>query len=97
MIPIKLMPEFMCDPIWYDGGPEVGPISPFDLPISRSLAQAVSDWDNKYQKTYNDSYPPDSGFSSPENEEAFYREGETLVEKLQEELGANYRVRTDFT
>ena len=96
MIHVKLMPEFMCDPIWHDGGSEMGPISPFDLPISRSLAQAVSDWDKKYQETYNDSYPPDSGFSSLENEEAFYREGETLVGKLQKELGDNYRVRQHF-
>lgn len=97
MISIKLMPEFMCDPIWHDDGAAVGPISPFDLPISHLLAQAVSDWDKRYQETYSDIYPPDSSFTSPEEEERFYHDGEMLVKKLQDELGDNYRVRQHFS
>ena len=96
MIAIKLMPEFMCDPLWQDLGTGSAPINPFNLPISRPLAQAISDWGENFQATYDEGYPPDSSFNSPEEEDQFYKKGLALANQLQIELGEEYQVRTRF-
>lgn len=58
------------------------------LAISDSLKEAIQAWNDRYQSTY----PPDSGFESPDAEAAHFRYGAELAVRLQTELGEAYSV-----
>ena len=72
-----------------------GNIDPYSLPISKSLAEELLEWANKYDKTLNIEEPLNSGFENFENiekENIFKYEGEKLFKKLKLELGDQYTV-----
>lgn len=70
----------------------MGHVSIDDLPLSQKLKHKITAWDVAYQATFNSDYPPDSGFDSPEVEHRHKAEGKRLAEKMQLELGREYRV-----
>ena len=92
---IKLMPDYGCFPIWGMEDDNFGNIDPYSLPISKSLAEELLEWANKYDKTLNIEEPLNSGFENFENiekENIFKYEGEKLFKKLKLELGDQYTV-----
>ena len=92
---IKLMPDYGCFPIWGMEDDNFGNIDPYSLPISKSLAEELLEWANKYDKTLNIEEPLNSGFENFENiekENIFKYEGEKLFNKLKLELGDQYTV-----
>lgn len=92
---IKLANEFKCYPIWHvPNGPddEFGPIDPHTLPISKKLLDAILKWDELFQNTYIEEYPPDSGFKDPAQAMSFIREGDRIFETLRKELVGKYRI-----
>lgn len=90
---LKLMCDYHCSPLWeYGGGDLVGNPDPNDLPLSDELKSALHAWAASFDRTLNDDYPPDSGFASPEDEDAFEAEGLRLWQELQTRLGAAYEV-----
>ena len=91
---IKLMPEFCCDPVWYEEPDEFGvtAIDLIDLPISKDLFKAILKWAKRYDAILDQNYPPDSEFKSPAEREAFIEDGSVLAKRLQEELGNDYNV-----
>jgi hypothetical protein len=88
---LKLMPDYHCFPLWKTGG-EIGNVDPDDLPLTNDLKAALRAWANAYDNTLNQEYPPDSGFASPAEEEAFEVEGRRLWNVLQAQLGPEYKV-----
>jgi hypothetical protein len=88
---LKLMPDYHCFPLWKTGG-EIGNVDPDDLPLTSDLKAALRVWASTYDKTLNQEYPPDSGFASPAEEEAFENEGKRLKEELGKQLGSDYMV-----
>ncbi len=88
---IKLMPDYHCHPLWQPDSKEYN-IDPDDLPLTNDLKAALRAWANTYDTTLNQEYPPDSGFASPAEEEAFEAEGRRLCGKLQEQFGLEYKV-----
>src|SRR5689334_9545787 len=90
---IKLMPEYGCFPLWeYLDGELVDNTNGAALPLTGDLFEALNRWATAYERTLNSEYPPDSGFASPAEEEAFETEGRRLWQQLQTQLGPGYRV-----
>ena len=89
---IKLMAEYGGTVLWGVEATDIGPINPDDLPLTAELKTALQAWADVYDKTLNEGYPPDSGFASPAEEEAFELEGRRLWKELQAQLGPAYKV-----
>ena len=92
MISLRLANEFLAYPIFCPDLEKMGHVAINDLPITECLKSDLRAWDEAYQSTYNDTYPPDSGFASHELLEAHWRQGEELLKRLQVELGDGYRI-----
>jgi hypothetical protein len=88
---LKLMTDYECFPLWKVGG-EIGNVDPDDLPLANELKAALRAWASAYDNTLNQEYPPDSGFASPAEEEAFEAEGRRLWNELQAQLSPEYKV-----
>ena len=98
-VPLKLVTDYHCAPLWLDSTSSlwrdtdwVGPIEPEELPLSRELRAALRAWAATYDRTLNDDYPPDSGFASAAEEAAFEAEGRRLWRALRAELGPSWPV-----
>jgi hypothetical protein len=89
---IKLMAEYGNTVLWGVDRVDTGAIDPERLPLTSDLKAALRAWANTFDKTLNPENPPDSGFASPAEEEAFEAEGQRLLRTLQEELGPDYKV-----
>ena len=88
---LKLMTDYHCFPLW--GDTEEGyNRDPNDLPLADELKSALHAWAASYDRTLNDDYPPDSGFPSPREEDAFEAEGLRLWQELQAQVGGAYEV-----
>ena len=83
---LKLMSDYHCFPLWEMQEGCYQNINPRDLPLSNELRSALHLWAASYDRTLNDDYPPDSGFASSQDEEAFEAEGLRLWQELQREL-----------
>ncbi|MDR6182161.1 hypothetical protein [Asaia bogorensis] len=92
MTPLRLANEFFASPIFCSDPSRIGHVEIDDLPVSASLKLALKAWDAAYQATYNDSYPPESGFHSSKLQEVHCKRGEELAERLQTELGDMFRI-----
>ncbi len=77
---IRFFSSFRCWPTWnHADGDNLDPASlglPPDL-LARLLA-----WDDRFQAIFNDDYPPDSAFPTPEAEAEWTREGDAIVAAL---------------
>lgn len=92
MITLRLVKEYMAGPIFCPDPERMGHVEVDELPISQALKVQILAWDSEYQATFNDDYPPDSGFSSPEAESMHIAEGSRIAKKLQLELEGTYTV-----
>ena len=92
-IVLKLMPDYECHPLWEMREDDASRnLSPYDLELSSELTIALRAWANRFDQTLNQEYPPDSGFATPTDEDAFEREGLRLRDELKRELGSKYKV-----
>ncbi len=89
---IKLMADYQCYPLWWVDPELVGNIDPAKLPLSQETLERLSNWASAYDATLNQDYPPDSGFASEEDAQAFEQEGINLWQQLQKELAPDYEV-----
>ena len=89
---IKLMADYECYPLWWSEPKLVGNIKPAKLPLSQETLDRLSKWASTYDATLNQEYPPDSGFASEEDAQAFEQEGISLWQQLQKELAPDYEV-----
>lgn len=90
---LRLANEYLAGPIFCPDPEKMGHVDVEDLPISSELQFALREWDEEYQSTFNIDYPPDSGFASPTDEQAYIKRGKDLAERLQLELGDGYLVQ----
>jgi hypothetical protein len=81
------MAEYGCSPLWEvtDGG--VRNVSALELGASAELDERFAAWADRFEATLNEEYPPESGFASPADLEAFEEEGRALGGALQAALG----------
>ncbi|GAO72638.1 hypothetical protein [Comamonas sp. E6] len=92
MINLRLVNEYLSPPLFCPDLEKMGHIDIDDLPISRGLKDELFLWDKEYQATFNDDYPPDSGFSSIEDEVRHKNVGVMLAKKMQKELEGRYLI-----
>ena len=91
---IKVMADYECPCLWWDGEAEkVGPIELDELPLSDSLKADLQTWTDQYDATLSRDDPLRSGFSTPEGEAAFHARGRSFVKRLEAELGPSARIR----
>ncbi|RYF20128.1 MAG: hypothetical protein EOO77_08670 [Oxalobacteraceae bacterium] len=89
---IKVMPDYDCAPLWWDGGERVGNINPQDLPLSEGLVEALWAWAGEYDATLNTDDPVRSGFDDDAAARDFNDRGRSLSDRLAGELeGATVR------
>jgi hypothetical protein len=90
---IKMMPDYGCDPLWWEEADEVGDIDPETLPLGKDTIESLHKWAKTYDTTLNWDDPTDSpGFPSAEAKAAFEEEGIRLWKQLQKELAPDYEV-----
>ncbi|NIJ14657.1 hypothetical protein FHU38_005058 [Saccharomonospora amisosensis] len=96
-IAIMLQFDWGTGPFWVSVDGEI----PYDccpdeinevVPLSDELIDAVAEWDERMQRTYNDDVPQDSGIQDPEEEARWKDEGRELARRLKAEVGADVRV-----
>jgi hypothetical protein len=56
------------------------------------LVSDFNEWTAAYDATFNEEYPPDSGFADQAAENAFLADGRRLAGRLAQELGAEAQV-----
>lgn len=88
---ITLQPEWGTDPIWITRGDGIA--EPYDaeeitgvLDLSDELREAIAAWDDRFQATLNQGYPPDSAFPTPDDEAAWIADGKQLALRLRHEV-----------
>ena len=87
---IKLWADYGSYPLW--GVDEIDNFAPEELPLCSKTIKRLHQWQDNYDLTLNEEYPPESGFSSPQAEETFKQEGYQLWLSLRQELGSEYEV-----
>ena len=89
---LKLMAELETSGIWDEGPDGPGDLDPGDLPISNDLQSALVEWAERFDETVDQDSQPGSGFATPEEAQTFVADGETLAQRLREELGDDWYV-----
>ena len=87
---LKLTVEYGCYPLWEQTENGSDNIDPLRLPISLHLKKLLINWKQKFDSTFNQDDPYQSGFHTLEAKSAFRAEGESLQSKLKMELGDSY-------
>lgn len=87
---IKLWADYGCWPIWSLDEPDN--IEPSELPLTHETIGRLEKWQDTYDATLNQEYPPLSAFASPEAEQTFQQEGIKLWLQLRQELSPEYEV-----
>lgn len=84
----RIFPEWgQLSPVW-NGGPAKGPNNLLldHLGISDCLSKDLRSWLNDFLDTFNEDYPPESGFSTTAESQAFLVRGRTLTERFAKEI-----------
>ena len=89
---IRVMADYGCYPLWEVSSDGLSNINPEELPISSTLKARLNLWSQKYEQTFDEEYPPDSGFSSLEEEEYFKTEGLLILNDLKLELASQFEI-----
>ena len=91
MTAIRLMADYHCWPLWWDGE-RVGNIDPAELPLSAATKDALAAWAELYDARLDPDDPAGSDDVSQAEQQAFETEGMRLWRQLQQELGSGYAV-----
>jgi hypothetical protein len=81
------MADYACWPLW-EPTADVYNVDPESLPISRGLKDALASWATEYDRTLDRLVPQRSGFPSVAAAESWLAIGDTLAERLKDELAA---------
>lgn len=89
---LRFVFDYYTYPIWEELDDGLDNLEPDELPISQELKQSIYALDDKYQETYDASYPPNSGFKTEEEKRFFIEERLTLFNRLKAELPNNFKI-----
>lgn len=90
---LKLMADYDCHPLWELADDDAFcNLNPDQMKLSDELVESLHAWADRFNRTLNQEYPPNSGFATQQDEDAFETEGLRLFAKLQLELSAEYKV-----
>lgn len=87
---LSIRTEYSAWPIWDID--DFGYVDPAQLPLEPETVNQLLAWQTTLDSTFNQEYPPNSGFSSNEAGEAWRLEGIRLWQKVKEELEPDYKI-----
>lgn len=91
---LKIEPEYLGCFLWKLN--DAGWFENFDdltgCSLSAALQGMLEEWCSAFDSTFDDDYPPNSGFRSPEAESTWERQGLRLRDAMAQELGNEWRV-----
>jgi len=90
---LRLGAEYGASPMFDPNVEQMGHIAPSELGLPRSLIMDIEAWNQDFQSTYCDDYPPESGFSSPEQVCQHNCRGLELTRRIQEVLGSDWTIK----
>lgn len=89
---IRFQAEYMAPPLFDPDPITMGHIEIASLKLSEKLTAAIVEWDYEYQNTFNENYPPDSGFSTTGQLLQHNLRGAELASLIKKELGNDFIV-----
>lgn len=90
---IRVMADYGCWPLWWDGDGRTGNIAPSDLGLSDALCAELRAWSSAYDATLNPDDPVSSGFATCVEQHRFHEWGARLTDRVARELGRGATVR----
>lgn len=101
VIKVVLSFEWRMGPLWVSFDDGDVPTSYFAdevtevLPLSGELVAAITEWDERLQRTFVSEQPQDSGFNDPEEYRKFNADGRELALRLKREVDPGITVVYD--
>jgi len=92
---LKIKAEYGCSPIWIkeEGGIfENILIDDEGLSLPVEIMEVLKKWQDEYENTYDENYPPDSAFSSLDAEKLFNQNGVKIWNDLIEYFNGKFKV-----
>lgn len=89
---IIVIREYMATPIFCSNDDNMGHVDVDALPVTDELKNKLKLWHADYQSTFDENYPPNSGFICRDADQAHIERGRQLAEQLRIELGEGYKV-----
>jgi hypothetical protein len=90
---IELLADYGCSPLWeYEDNDLVDNAPPSEYPLSEKTIERLLNWQKIYDGIIDWDDPASAGFASEQEEIAFEREGISLWQQLQKELGDDYEI-----
>lgn len=90
---IKFGVSLLAPPFFNANVDQMGHIDIDEVGLPRDLEYAVTKWNQSYQDTYCEEYPPDSGFKNNTDIDIHNAEGEALCRQIQVVLGQSYEIQ----
>lgn len=96
---IKLMPEYLCEPLWiYEADSEIPRnVAPEDLRLPWHLVQAIRDHDRDFQETFDPVAPACSGFRCEYRLVEHWRRGVMLAQEIANAIRGHVTVEYERT
>lgn len=92
---LTLSVEYFNLPLFDHSLERMGGVELSELPLSIEMRKKIEEWDQIFQMTFNDEYPPNSGFKNISEMIDFNNRGLELVQKLKLELGPDFKIIYD--
>lgn len=89
---LRLGVVYGAPPIFDTDIESMGYVELSELCISPSLRAQLKEWNEDFQRTLSDDYPPDSGFKSDADRHRHNSRGERLAALLQLEVGQDIKI-----
>ncbi len=89
---IKFGVEYGAPPFFNTDVDKMGHIDFDEMGLSNDLLSRIREWDNDFQNTFDENYPPDSGFKSENDVFLHNLEGKEISVLMQKELGKDFLV-----
>jgi hypothetical protein len=88
---LKLSPEYECSPLWVSVDGDFYENLNIDAsPFNEFLRSKISDWAINFEGTLNQDYPPESGFTTFEDEEKFEQDGVEIWKHILSHYASEY-------
>jgi hypothetical protein len=96
---LKLMPEYLCKPLWlYEEGSEIPRnVTPYELDLSEELEDRIAAFDAQLQATFDPARPYRSGFLCESMLMCHWLEGDAIAHEIAREIGAGVVVSYERT
>lgn len=90
---IRFGVSLLAPPFFNANLDQMGHVDIDEMGLPKNVENAVIEWNQRYQDTYCEAYPPNSGFDNNADIDAHNAEGEDLCHQIQAVLGLSYEIQ----